>query len=576
MENRVKKYSIPDDWTEQDGYITVLFCIPNSFGWRGVVTGLVSSLKLGRTWNETTGRVTEAQAKGLEVFESMAMCDLETQLTRIADSLESINTKVVQRYTYEEFIDDIETAFGIGSILGTLIESILGLMPNLKAKVDFTNLAQSFIETYTRWKPLQIVQTAQAGSQAVIAAAAGTSKILSAASLIFQVLDVVGDGWRQLILGDKNLWDGLIKPIWALFVSDAEGGDGGTDPDNDPTNRVLVMLQQQTNIRLTVNAMCCDAVTSIQDGTPTGTVVTTDSTEIVPGGSIPTSAEGITWIDQTTPSEEKCQAANYIIDWMIAFYGRAEWSQLSGTTSPLTLSSVVTSVLASVPPIGVTLAGLSVWLGQVLAYYGAGNTEILNTIHSKLLTGRDDLVCALYNATDPESAVSAVLDVLAALEVNPLHTWAVEVFLRTNNVVGLLWFDNDLVDYSGGSVDCEGCEPVSEFYYSIDKPGASTEWYPWDGTLTEIAVSGTSDSNGFGFALSFFATDQTTKVCALINNFVKTGIRDSSHWYYTCNGSLVSPAPLVERYVQVQAFFTTVANQAYTITLDAAQQDTWP
>lgn len=70
-------WSIPDDWAEANGYLFASFCFPNSRKWRSVINGLVSELFYGRNWDRDTGTIIEAQQIGREVFESMAICDLE-------------------------------------------------------------------------------------------------------------------------------------------------------------------------------------------------------------------------------------------------------------------------------------------------------------------------------------------------------------------------------------------------------------------------------------------------------------------------------------------------------------------
>lgn len=74
----MKRWAIPDDWNpEQDGYISVLFCIPNSRKWRGLIVGMIDSLAFGWSWNERTGSIKAVQEIGREIFESMAMGCIE-------------------------------------------------------------------------------------------------------------------------------------------------------------------------------------------------------------------------------------------------------------------------------------------------------------------------------------------------------------------------------------------------------------------------------------------------------------------------------------------------------------------
>lgn len=81
---RVKKLPIPSDWTEGDGFTAVFFCIPNSRGWRSIITGMVESLSEGRTWDRSTGTITDVQELGRDIFEGFSMACLDDILVEIA------------------------------------------------------------------------------------------------------------------------------------------------------------------------------------------------------------------------------------------------------------------------------------------------------------------------------------------------------------------------------------------------------------------------------------------------------------------------------------------------------------
>ncbi len=70
-------WAIPDDWEENDGSQAVVFCIPNSLQWKATITGLVTQLLQGRSWDGSTGNIKQTQEIGREVFESMAFLCLE-------------------------------------------------------------------------------------------------------------------------------------------------------------------------------------------------------------------------------------------------------------------------------------------------------------------------------------------------------------------------------------------------------------------------------------------------------------------------------------------------------------------
>jgi hypothetical protein len=90
----VAKWAIPDDWTENDGSQAVVFCIPNSLKWKATITGMVTQLLKGRSWDGSTGNIKDTQELGREVFETMAFLCLED----LADIVTAINqlTSVIQ------------------------------------------------------------------------------------------------------------------------------------------------------------------------------------------------------------------------------------------------------------------------------------------------------------------------------------------------------------------------------------------------------------------------------------------------------------------------------------------------
>lgn len=205
---------------------------------------MVALLEYGRSWDENTGSIIESQAVGREIFGTMQMCDLETQLDRIATSLESLDAKAAAFYSWQELLEDIETAFGVNHLLYQLISGIFGLMPNFR-NLDMTWLAKAIWEYATFRAPVLSFLTAISAAQAVQAAAAATGKILSILDTVIAALAIAQTtalGWKDIIFGDKTIWDDLIRPLWDLFISDADGGSGGLDPDADPENRIQVRI----------------------------------------------------------------------------------------------------------------------------------------------------------------------------------------------------------------------------------------------------------------------------------------------------------------------------------------------
>lgn len=94
--NENDKWPIPDDWTEDDGYQLVAFCVPNSRGWRSIVRGQVSSLAYGRNWNKFSGTITDAQDIAREVYETMGFVCMDDLIVAIECVCEQV-TKGVEK-----------------------------------------------------------------------------------------------------------------------------------------------------------------------------------------------------------------------------------------------------------------------------------------------------------------------------------------------------------------------------------------------------------------------------------------------------------------------------------------------
>lgn len=87
-----KGIPIPDDWLESDGFALVTFCIPNSRQWRGIAVGMVENYSYGRFWLRSSGVITDAQAVGREVFETMSICKLDEILAALQSMAVSLST----------------------------------------------------------------------------------------------------------------------------------------------------------------------------------------------------------------------------------------------------------------------------------------------------------------------------------------------------------------------------------------------------------------------------------------------------------------------------------------------------
>lgn len=97
---------IPDDgWTENDGYVYAICCVPKSQLWKAHVRDTLYDLGRGRAWDETTGNIKATQLIAREIERSLCFMDCDellTQITRIADALEgetAAQTKAIRQLT---------------------------------------------------------------------------------------------------------------------------------------------------------------------------------------------------------------------------------------------------------------------------------------------------------------------------------------------------------------------------------------------------------------------------------------------------------------------------------------------
>jgi len=223
--------------------LTVLFCIPDTPDWRQTIAAMVGLLEYGRSWDEATGSVIDSQAIGREIFSSMAMCDLEAQLIRIAVSLESLDAKASQFYSMQNFLDDLAETIGVADVFYQIFSALIGLMPRLSAKVDATWAVKAFLEWYSWKAPILSLLTAIATAQGVMAAAAVKGAVLGIIDTVFAgvaILQTTALGWKDIILGDKSVWNDILRPMWSILFADDDDGTGGTQDDVDERTRVTL------------------------------------------------------------------------------------------------------------------------------------------------------------------------------------------------------------------------------------------------------------------------------------------------------------------------------------------------
>lgn len=144
----MQKLPIPQtDWTPEAGYILMLLCCPNDTAWVGTVRGRIWELAVGRTWDEQTGRVTDVQKIGREIWESMATCGLDDlvlafstlnetllaqqeALASIITALGEIKTALEAAPAGEDLEDDLANVWGTLQAINTVIGGTNGPPPD--------------------------------------------------------------------------------------------------------------------------------------------------------------------------------------------------------------------------------------------------------------------------------------------------------------------------------------------------------------------------------------------------------------------------------------------------------------
>lgn len=330
---------------------------------------------------------------------SWAVCN--EQLTRIAEAIEAIqaNTQVMADntetlVTWQEMLDDLETALGIGNVFYLLMKTFSDMFPSFKnIKMNPWPLISTIYRSRTYEVPLLVANQAQALAQQGMLSAMGASKILEQVKAIvegFGTLNTYYDNIRNALFGDWSVLGGLISLIdW--FIPDEDGGTGGEDPDNDPGNRTAVNVA--TNISQTINVDCTNCggsghnsscCPSMGGDTPITSVPDIPSVE-EPDREGPPPTGYDDWGDY---DDDKCKRIRaYLED----FIGTLEnFGGLFGMVGGLTVAVIVGLLLLTVPPVGLSI--LMAALGTLVAI-DIGLLVHFTSVATYLRDNIDEIVC---------------------------------------------------------------------------------------------------------------------------------------------------------------------------------------
>ena len=216
MSGQNRLFACPAPLQGSESYLTVLFCIPDTPDWRKTAAGLVSLLSYGRAFDEASGNIKETLEVGRGIFDTMTMCDLQTDLERIATATESIASNQPTLYTLAE----LEAVFvGNETINWEQVEAFLdvfGLLPSMKFEP-----AKYILEWIWRSQMLSNMY-AQSTSQAAMAGALTKGLAIDGIEAVLETADDVTDFLTQILLGGGSLATG-VAAIATLFKDTEEG-----------------------------------------------------------------------------------------------------------------------------------------------------------------------------------------------------------------------------------------------------------------------------------------------------------------------------------------------------------------
>lgn len=83
---RHRQYHAPDDWSEGDGYVSFVICVPNSRKWRAIVRGQLWELTWWYTWHHSTSPNIEVRKIAEKIYNSIMTCNLDEVLKEISQT----------------------------------------------------------------------------------------------------------------------------------------------------------------------------------------------------------------------------------------------------------------------------------------------------------------------------------------------------------------------------------------------------------------------------------------------------------------------------------------------------------
>lgn len=247
------------------------------------------------------------------------------------------------------------------------------------------------------------------------------------------------------------------------------------DDINNLGNRYELEVQPVTcDIVDAINGVQSAILTAGSNACACGTVgETLETTSGTPGGIPP---EGFGEPDPSVV-DRLCKAANAVHASILAAITALEASPVEGYLNLGfgVVAGLVSAIIAAafIPVVGLLIVGVAgAIISATLALLVAGVN--LTSLLAALIANRDDLICALTEATSATDARTNYKAVLTAAGQSAQNTALIGAIL-TNNVLDLLWFSTSdseaFLDTYVPPYDCAGCTWEHTFDFTIDAQG---------------------------------------------------------------------------------------------------------
>jgi hypothetical protein len=453
---------VPTDWEQSDGWHYCLVPVPNSHEWR--ITFL-SMLKQG-----TTARYYEWSAGAAKIAAEIAgkafggiVFDENNDLTRIANALESIDSKMATRISYEQFISDLESALGTGHFAVAIVKGFFGAMPQLKVVVDYTEITMKVFEYFTFRAPILVMLGTMASSLLAIAISTCTGVVMAAAA-----------GWQRLlqletlpdvIFGITNPWQKLLD-LLNISVPESEGGSASEEPDLSPDLHLQLSLDVTGRIANEIELICCDAASLGQETHNRVDGGENYEEEINESPIYPSPIGETLTYGSALVSQDRCNYAYWLVgaiqEMLLELYSRRSEASETVRTGGSLFYQVSTLVLgvfgfAALPFSGLLALTGAVW--KMIAAYGDGWAERCLAGVAIIDINKDDIVCEILSMSGASAARGRMNSILVEVGVDKYGVAVISAAIP-NHIFNGLFLEHPEIDIGDVTGDCSGCEGV--------------------------------------------------------------------------------------------------------------------